>query len=44
MEILLHLCEIISTFAADYHGVLSDSAEIIPIEPDADNADAGILI
>ena len=30
------------TFAFDYHGVLRDSAEIIPIEPDAGNADAGI--
>ena len=42
MLILLHLCDIIRTFAPDYHGVLSDSAEIIPIEPDAGNADAGI--
>ena len=29
-------------FAEDYHGVLIESAEIIPIEPDADNAVAGI--
>ena len=27
---------------SDYHGVLIISAEIIPIEPDAGNADAGI--
>ncbi len=37
--------KIICYFATDnYHGVLSESAEIIPIEPDADNADEGNMI
>ena len=36
------LCDIIITIANDYHGVLRNSAEIIPIEPDAGNAVAGI--
>ena len=27
----------------NYHGVLNDSAEIIPIEPDAGNAAAGMM-
>jgi hypothetical protein len=35
--------DIIITFASDYHGVLKDSAEMIPIEPDAGNAVAGIF-
>lgn len=29
---------------SDYHGVLIISAEIIPIEPDADNAAEGKMI
>ena len=39
---MIRICIFYITFAKDYHGVLSDSAEIIPIEPDAGNADAGI--
>ncbi len=38
---LVRLANIITTFANNYHGVLRKSAEIIPIEPDADNAAAG---
>lgn len=39
---MIRVCFFSITFALDYHGVLRDSAEIIPIEPDAGNADAGI--
>ena len=41
---IVHPFNIISTFASDYHGVLRDSAEIIPIEPDAASTDEGKLI